>query len=348
MVRILIVSTDAVPVPPPYYGGIERVVADVATEMVQRGHHVALLASPGSKLNKVECCFWKMWPGIPNSVSYGVQVLLAARHFDADLIHSFGQTKWILPWCLTGHRAVISYQALPQLRVRKMLRLLRNQVLFAGCSNYISNVGKKSIGGRWQTVYNCVDVSRYQSVETVRPDAPLVFLSRIDRIKGAHLAIDVAEKAGRRLIIAGNHAAVGDAEESYWLRDVKPRLNGSTIKYIGPVNDEQKNRLLGQAAALVVPIQWEEPFGLVFIEALACGTPVISFARGALPEIVRDGIDGFLGNTLDELIRAVGRLGEIDRRACRRRVEESFSKNLIARRYEELYSELLGQARAKN
>jgi glycosyltransferase involved in cell wall biosynthesis len=184
-------------------------------------------------------------------------------------------------------------------------------------------------------------------METIRPDAPLVFLSRVDRIKGAHLAIDIAEKSGRRLIIAGNIATSGDSER-YWLQDVKPRVNGATIEYIGPVNDEQKSRLLGQAAALVVPIQWDEPFGLVFIEALACGTPVISFARGALPEIVRDGVEGFLGNTLEELIQATTRLGDIDRRACRRRVEECFSKNQIVGRYEELYLELLDRTDTKS
>jgi glycosyltransferase involved in cell wall biosynthesis len=344
--RILIMSTDSVPVPPPHYGGIERVVAEVATGMMQRGHQVALLALAGSKLDGVECQFWKMWPGIPTSIGYGVQALRAARLFKADLIHCFGQTKWILPWCMTGRRAVISYPVLPQLRVRKMLRLFTSQVLLAGCSNYISNSGRELIGGRWRTVYNCVDSGRYTCVETVGPNAPLVFLSRIDRIKGAHLAIDIAERSGRRLVIAGNIASGGDSQR-YWLRDVKPRLDGSKIEYIGPVNDEQKNQLLGQAAALIVPIQWDEPFGLVFIEALACGTPVISFARGALPEIVRNGIEGFLGNTPDELVRATGRLAEIDRRACRRRVEECFSKDRIVRSYEELYLELLDRTCAK-
>jgi glycosyltransferase involved in cell wall biosynthesis len=338
--RILMVSTGTAPVPPPLYGGIERVVAEVAMGLARRGHDVALLASPGSNLDGVECRLWKRWSGVPISIGYGVQALLAARQFRAEFVHNFGQTKWILPWCLSGGRAVISYGALPQLRVRHMIQMFRNQLLLAGCSNYITKSGAALALGRWRTVYNCVDLRRYQSVETTAPDAPLVFLSRIDRIKGVHVAIELAERTKRRLIIAGNIAEAGESAQ-YWQQEVKPRLNGSTITYIGPVNDEQKNRLLGQSLALVVPILWDEPFGMVFIEALACGAPVISFARGALPEIVRSGREGFLGSSVDELVQAIGRLDEIDRRNCRRRVEDCFSAELTVARYEQLYRELL-------
>lgn len=340
--RILIVSTDSAPVPPYHYGGIERVVAEVAGELVRRGHTVALLASPGSHVAEVECCFWKEWRGVPQAVSHGFQALMEARRFNADCIHSFGQTKWLLPWCLAGGRAVISYGALPQPRVRRMIRHFREQLVLAGCSNYICAAGAALVSGRWRTVYNCVDPSRYELAESVAPQAPLVFLSRIDPVKGVHLAIDIALTAGRRLLIAGNHTNYGDTGR-YWRDVVKPRLEHPAIDYVGALNDEQKNRLLGQAAAIIVPVQWDEPFGMVFIEALACGTPVISCPRGALPEIVRSGTEGFLGNNLDDLTEAVERLPEIDRRACRRRVEERFSTQRTAARYEELYRELVGE-----
>lgn len=338
--RILLISTDATPVPPHQYGGIERVVANVATNLAKRGHEVGLLAAPGSNLHKVECLYWKRWWGMPQSVAYGVQALVAAQGFNAALIHSFGQTKWILPWCLAGGRAVLSYGVLPQPRMEKVISLLHNKVILAGCSDYITSFGKTLVGGRWRTAYNCVDTTRYCATSTVAADAPLVFLSRLDRIKGVHLAIDIAAKSGRRLVIAGNHGGSGESGQ-YWLQHIKPRIDGSTVEYVGPLDDEQKKELLAQAAALLVPIQWDEPFGLVFIEALACGTPVISFARGALPEIVTTGIDGFLGETLDDLIRAVGRLDLIDRHACRRRVEERFSVKSTVDKYEELYAELL-------
>jgi glycosyltransferase involved in cell wall biosynthesis len=340
--RILILSTDGIPVPPEHYGGIERIVAEVGGGLVRRGHEVALLAASRSRLDGVQCGFWKTWPVVPDAVGYGIQALLAARRFRADLIHSFGQTKWLLPWCLTGGRAVISFGALPQTRVRQMLRPFRNRLLLAGCSNYLSSAGTSIVGGRWRTAYNCVDLHRYEFERSVAPNAPLVFLSRIDANKGVHVAIEIAERSGRRLIIAGNRADSGDSGR-YWREVVEPRLKNPGIDYVGPINDAQKNRLLGQAAALVVPIQWDEPFGVVFIEALACGTPVISCARGALPEIVRDGVEGFLGNTAEELAGAVARLGEIDRQACRRRVEECFSTERIVDTYEKLYLELLAR-----
>lgn len=338
--RILIVSTDIAPVPPILYGGIERIVAEVATGLSRRGHDIALLAVRGSNLDEIECRFWKPWRAAPNSVAYGIQALQAARQYRADFVHNFGQTKWMLPWCLSGGRAVISYGVLPQPRVRRMIQMFRDQLLLAGCSNFITKGGSALAPGRWRTAYNCVDVGRYQGVEMAVPDAPLVFLGRIDRIKGVHIAIELAERTKRRLIIAGNVAETGESAR-YWQQEVRPRLNGSTISYIGSVNDQQKNRLLGGALALVAPILWDEPFGVVFIEALACGTPVISFARGALPEIVRNGREGFLGHSVDELAQAIGRLGEIDRRLCRRRVEDCFSAERTVDRYEELYRELL-------
>ena len=340
--RILMLSTDAQPVPPEYYGGIERVVGEVGAGLVQRGHDVTLMALPGSHLPGAKCLEWKEWAGVPNSIGRGVQALVAARRFKAEFIHSFGQTKWIVPWCLSGGKALISYGVLPQPRARGPIRLFRDQLLLAGCSDYLSAAGAAQVSGRWRTAYNCIDVGRYRFEGSVAVEAPLVFLSRIDRIKGVDVAIEVAERSGRRLIIAGNHAEEGDSGH-FWRDSIVPRLNSPRIEYVGPVNDAEKNALLGQAAALVVPIQWDEPFGMVFVEALACGTPVISCPRGALPEIVRSGVEGFLAGEVEELVQAVDKLGEIDRSDCRRRVEECFSTDRTVLVYENLYLELLGQ-----
>src|SRR5262249_47761422 len=153
-------------------------------------------------------------------------------------------------------------------------------------------------GGEWRAVHNFVDTDFYTFQPAVAADAPLVFLSRVERIKGAHTAIEVARRAGRRLIIAGNRASAGP-EPDYREHGIAPRL-GPGMEYVGQVDEAQKNVLLGQAAAMVVPIEWDEPFGIVFAEALACGTPVISCPRGALPEIVRPGTDGFLVTSVAE------------------------------------------------
>jgi glycosyltransferase involved in cell wall biosynthesis len=138
------------------------------------------------------------------------------------------------------------------------------------------------------------------------------------------------------LTLAGNR----DENSAYWKNEIAPHLGRNGISYIGPVNDLQKNELLGRAGALLVPIGWEEPFGLVFTEALACGTPVISFRRGALPEIVEHGRHGFLCDDPSELPASIKKIHLIDRAACRRRIEERFTSALMFARYENLYHRL--------
>jgi glycosyltransferase involved in cell wall biosynthesis len=210
---------------------------------------------------------------------------------------------------------------------------------YTGCSEFIANMGRKH-GGVWHAIPNFVDTDFYEFSRAVADEAPLVFLSRVEQIKGAHIAIEVAKKTGRRLLIAGNHAESGPDRE-YWDDIIKPELGQNGIEYVGPVGDATKASLLRSALAMIVPIQWDEPFGIVFVEALACGTPVISCARGALPEIIREGVDGFLIRSVDEACRAVRSIAEIDRGECRLRAENAFSAKIVVRRYETLYETLL-------
>jgi glycosyltransferase involved in cell wall biosynthesis len=142
-------------------------------------------------------------------------------------------------------------------------------------------------------------------------------------------------------LIAGNRVETGSAA-GYWDREIAPHLGRDGIEYVGTVNDAQKNELLGSAAAMLVPIEWEEPFGIVFAEALACGTPVISSPRGALPEIVEHGRHGFLINSMEEGVAAVGRLGEISRAECCKRVEEKFILEIVVRKYLDIYERHAG------
>jgi glycosyltransferase involved in cell wall biosynthesis len=197
----------------------------------------------------------------------------------------------------------------------------------------------------WLAIPNLVDTNFYTFNPQVANDAPLVFLSRIERIKGAHTAIAVARMTGRRLILAGNRVDHGEGN-TYWTNQIEPHLNKDGIEYVGPVNDEQKNELLGKAAAMIVPIEWDEPFGIVFAEALACGTPVISCARGALPEIIRDGVEGFLIANVREGRSAVTRLSTIQRSACRERAVSTFSATVVVDRYIELYQMRIGTLQA--
>jgi glycosyltransferase involved in cell wall biosynthesis len=145
-------------------------------------------------------------------------------------------------------------------------------------------------------------------------------------------------------VIAGN-VPEAPHHQRYFSERILPHVDGNTIKYVGAVDDSTKNELLGRSAALLMPLLWEEPFGIVMAEALACGTPVIGLRRGSLPEIVQQGVNGFVCDSVDQMVSAVGRLAEIDRRDCRRIAEDKFSDRVIVDCYEQLYRELVQRIR---
>ena len=260
--------------------------------------------------------------------------------FQPDVVQSFSRLAYLLPHLRGRIPVVMSYQREPSGRTVSMAEWLAAPGILAytGCSEYIAACGRR-IAGRWEAIPNFVDTAQLAYRPAVAADAPLVFLSRVESIKGADWAIDIARRCGRRLVIAGNHAEQGP-EAAYWREQILPWIARDGIEYVGPVDDEQKSKLLGEALALLVPVQWDEPFGIVFAEALACGTPVISCPRGALPEIVRAGEDGFLIQSVEQGCDAVSRVSEIDRSVCRARAEQRFSMSVGVTRYIDLYRRL--------
>lgn len=340
--RILLTADPELPVPPKLYGGIERIVDLLVTGLQARGYTVGLVAHSDSTSPANESFSWrgKRSQNKFDALQNTIILWSAVQKFKPDIIHSFSRILYLLPLLSSNLPKVMSYQRNPSHRTTSWgVKLAKGSLSFTGCSDYICNLGRTS-GGVWQTIYNCVEIEKYTFQPKVAADAPLVFLSRIERIKGAHTAIAIAKKTGRRLIIAGNYSTTGEAGQ-YWQAEIVPHLGKDGIEYIGSVNDLQKNELLGQAAAMIVPIEWEEPFGIVFAEALACGTPVISCPRGALPEIIRQGTDGYLINNIDEAVIAVNQLPNIDRYQCRQRAEKCFSSAVILEQYEKLYHSLV-------
>ncbi|BAY33448.1 group 1 glycosyl transferase [Nostoc carneum NIES-2107] len=336
--RILLTADPELPVPPKLYGGIERIVDLLVTGLQSRGHKVGLVAHSDSTSSATQLFPWqgKRSQNKFDVVKNTITLWSAVQQFQPDVIHSFSRVFYLLPLLRSRLPKVMSYQRYPSHRTTSWgVKLAQDSLTFTGCSDYICHVGQTA-GGVWHTIHNCVDLEKYTFQPTVAADAPLVFLSRVERIKGAHTAIAIARKTGRRLIIAGNHSTDGEAGQ-YWQEEIVPHLSKDGIEYIGSINDAQKNELLGQAAAMIVPIEWEEPFGIVFAEALACGTPIISSPRGALPEIVRHGIDGYLINSIEEGVVAVQQLPIIERYKCRQRAENCFSSDVILNQYESLY-----------
>ncbi len=341
--RILITADPELPVPPRLYGGIERIIDLLIRSLKSRGHTIGLVAHQDST---TKCDRVFSWKGEHSQDRIDMMrntytLWQAIREFKPELVHSYSRIFYLFPWLINSSiPKIMSYQRQPSHRtVAWGSKLGKNSLTFTGCSEYICRQGKK-VAGTWHPIHNCVELDTYTFQPTVADDAPLVFLSRIERIKGAHTAIEVAKKTGRRLLIAGNYSTVGEAGK-YWEQAIKPHLDKDGIEYVGTVDDVQKNKLLGQAAAMIVPIEWNEPFGIVFAEALACGTPVISCPRGALPEIVRQGIDGYLINNIEEACHAVENLSKINRGNCRQRVEDCFSASVIVDKYEKLYSQLI-------
>ncbi len=339
--RILVSVDPEIPVPPRFYGGIERIVDGLITELRLRQHQVGLVAHPDSTC---KADYLQHWPGAmsnraTDSLRNTRALWDAVRSFKPDVVHSFSRLGYLLPLLLGRLPKVMSYQRHTGGSRNRLAALLGgNGLAFTGCSELIAAQGRRW-GGRWEAIPNFVDTDFFQFNPSVAPDAPLVFLSRVERLKGAHTAIAIARGAGRRLIIAGNRVNEGEGAD-YWKAEIAPYVGRDGIDYVGPVDDAQKNRLLGMAAAMVVPIEWDEPFGIVFAEALACGTPVISSPRGALPEIVEHGKHGFLTMSVDEGVSAVARLNEIDRNGCRDRAERLFSRPVVVSRYENLYREM--------
>jgi glycosyltransferase involved in cell wall biosynthesis len=196
--------------------------------------------------------------------------------------------------------------------------------------------------GTWRLVFNGVPLRTFDYRADRSAEAPLVFLGRVEEIKGPHLAIEIAKRAGRKLVIAGN---IPPEHEAWFAHAIAPHIDGEQVTFIGPVDDERKNHLLGTAHALVMAILWDEPFGIVMAEALACGTPVLGTRRGAVPEVVEHGRTGFVCDDIAQLADAVGKIDQLNRADCRRRVEELFSETAVINAYTHVYDEMMRKRR---
>jgi glycosyltransferase involved in cell wall biosynthesis len=214
--------------------------------------------------------------------------------------------------------------------IRVINRFPNKNLIFTACSNYCVSTG--NVAGQWKTVYNAIDFALYQLNAKVEADAPLMFLGRLDKIKGVHTAINVARATNHKLVIGGNIPHTPDNYQ-YFKTEIEPLIDNEQIIYLGELNDSQKNIWLGQAKALLFPIEWDEPFGMVMVEAMACGTPVIGFGRGSVHEVINEGITGYVVNNQAEMIDRLEQIDKIDRKDCRATAESRFNIAKIAAQY---------------
>lgn len=331
--KIAIIADPFIPVPPKNYGGIERMIDMLVDGLTNNGHHVILVAHADSTAN----CELIKYPTKSSLNLIGkMRVIAKVRHFQPDIIHSFARLAYLALLLPKSYVKIMSYQREPTIsQIKKALILAKKDTLtFTGCSNYISNQIKPF--AKAFTVYNGYPDKTYTPNFEINKSAPLLFLGRIEHEKGAHIAIEIAQKTGRKLIIAGN---IPDKSKAYFIEQIRPHLS-EQIEFIGEVNDQQKNKILGESAALLMPILWNEPFGIVIVEAMACGTPVIALSAGAIPEIINDKKSGFVCNSVKEMVDAVNKLENIKREDVYENALK-FSQSSITNSYQDLYKLLL-------
>lgn len=328
-------------VPPKLYGGTERVVDNLCRGLHELGQEVVLFASQDSQTQGelvpiVPEALRLANPPIEQDLPYIMLQIgkVLDRLDEFDIVHNhidFAPYPFInkspCPWLTTLHGRLdypdlqLLYQNYSHLSLASISYAQRKPLAFC---NWAGNI------------YHGINVQgltpKYEKGNY------LAFLGRICEDKGTHRAIEIAKRSGIPLKIA---AKVGAQDQAYFDNVIKKEIDGQHIQFIGEINEEQKSEFLGNALAVLTPIDWPEPFGLVVIESYACGTPVIGRPCGSLPEIIEDGKTGFLRNTTEELIQAVFECEKLDRCYIRQVAEKNFSYQTMARRYLALYNELI-------
>lgn len=337
--RILLVMDPFIPVPPQHYGGIERVIYDIACQYVKMGHQVTIVAGPNSKSPDRLITYGKngsLNPSINLKILADVFFILQKEVGQHDVIHNFGRLLFLLPFFKHRIRKVQTYMRYVNRKNIEWLDKLRPlNLTYTAVSDAITNTGETR-GSNWVTIYNCAPIEQFKFKADIPPNSYLAFLGRIERCKGLHSAIKVAQLTNSKLIIAGNISEL-EHEKAYFEQEIKPLIDGDQITYIGPVDNTQKNELLGNASALLTPVEWFEPFPLIIPEAYACGTPVLGFNNGGIAEGIDEGITGFISNNVKEMTEQVGKISGLDRYACRLRAQTSYSDAKIAADYLHVY-----------
>jgi glycosyltransferase involved in cell wall biosynthesis len=327
-------------VPPLYYGGTERVVSWLTERLVLLGHDVTLFASGDSvtKAHLFPPCkkALRLDPNCQDPIAQHVamveQVFSHADefdiiHFHIDYLHFSLSRHTQVPCITTLHGRLDIPDLIP------LYRQFRDMPLVS-----ISDAQRKPLA--WANWLGTAHHGMPTKILSLRKGGDyLAFLGRVSPEKGVGEAIEIAIASGRKLKIA---AKVDRIDKEFFEAEIKPRLNHPLVEFLGEIGHAQKEEFLGNAAALLFPINWPEPFGLVMIEAMACGTPVLAHPRGSVPEIIEDGRNGFLVKNVDEALRALSKIDQIDRRECRRHFEDNFTDERMASKYLDIYQQLIG------
>lgn len=347
--RIAQLAPPYLSVPPTGYGGTEKIVSLLTEGLVDRGHDVTLFATGDSNTSARLVSFYPTSLGNSGyKKNEALAPLLQYEHCyrrakEFDIIHShgqyysmFGARHLATPVVFTWHGSIYTGEVSEE--KRNALRTFADVPIVSISNNQRQGLPELNFAG---TVYNSLDISEYPYVKTPRGDY-FLWIGRMSPKKGALEAIWVAKALGVRLEMA---ATIDPIDASYFESEIKPHIDGEHVIFHGEMHHKKVIELYGNARAVLYPITWHEPFGLVMIEAMASGTPVVTYDIGSAPEVVDDGVTGFVVQPeagVDALIHAAERIGEIDRAACRKRVEKLFVKERMVEGYENVYKKLLG------
>jgi glycosyltransferase involved in cell wall biosynthesis/quercetin dioxygenase-like cupin family protein len=340
--RIAMLSPIAWRTPPRHYGPWESVVSLLTEGLVSRGYDVTLFATGDSetsgKLHAVCARGYEEDRSIMPKVWECLHISELFEHAeDFDVIHNNFD---FLPLTYTGLITtpfVTTIHGFSSPGILPVYKKYNSKVFYVS----ISDADRSPDLDYIKTIYHGIDIKQFDFQP--EPDDYLLFFGRIHHDKGAREAIEIARACNKKLILAG---IIQD--EAYYHQHVEPQLDNYNAVYVGSADPVQRNRLLGKAYALLHPINFNEPFGLSVIESMACGTPVIAFNKGSMPELIEDGKNGFLVKTLDEAIDAAAKIKDIDRACCRRRVEQYFTIDRMLEEYIQVYETVLEKAKPED
>ena len=328
-------------VPPKYYGGTERVVSYLTEELVRHGHDVTLFASGDSETNArlVAACprSLRLDKHYQGQIAHHFVMLerVSQRagefdiiHFHVDYLH-FPLRRKAVTHATTLHGRLDIPDLVPLYQEFREMPVIS-----------ISNGQREPLPwANWQaTVYHGLpgDIYRFHP----EPGSYLAFLGRISPEKRVDRAIEIAKQVGMPLKIA---AKIDRVDQDYFESEIAPLLSNSLVEFVGEIDDDEKDEFLGNAYALLFPIDWPEPFGLVMIEAMACGTPIVAYRGGAVPELVEPGKTGFIVEGLEDAVEAVRRVAELSRKRCREVFEHRFTATRMAHDYVQQFERLIAR-----
>lgn len=344
--KIVHLSKPCLPVPSPAYGAIEKMLAELIE--AQKLKNDTYLFAPGGSLSEEKIKLISLYPegqgdrGLDRNIelAQAVHCAIRSQELGIDIIHAHSVDPFLGLTPFVKIPSIFTFYSNPTPAGKIITELVQRNTTFT----FLSQSHRKSFP--WiknaEVIYFGVNVENFPFEE--KKEGYLAFVGSIADKKGILEAIEIAKRVKMKLKVA---AKIRNEDNVFYEKEVRPLLKSPNIEYLGEVDNDARNQLLKRAKAMLFPIKWEEPFGMVMIESMVVGTPVIAFNRGSVPEVVEDGRSGFIVENIDQAVNAVGKLGYINPLFCRKHVEEKFNIKETGEKFNSLYSKVLNSSKQR-